>query len=63
MVKPGAYASLKTTIQDERCNDNMRREFQACYDSCVTGRPVEELVDTNALQMVKWAKGCSNKTT
>lgn len=22
-------------LADERCNDNMRREFQACYDSCV----------------------------
>ena len=22
-------------LSDERCNDNMRREFQACYDSCV----------------------------
>ncbi|CAK8985770.1 unnamed protein product [Durusdinium trenchii] len=22
-------------LADEKCNDNMRREFQACYDSCV----------------------------
>ena len=35
-VKP-ALEFRRFATQDERCNDNMRREFQACYDSCATG--------------------------
>ena len=41
-ISPLAYVMILALfllvgmLEDERCNDNMRREFQACYDSCVT---------------------------